>query len=481
MAAESMRESTNEYAEYVTDDHKAALSRLTAPLVEIGFSSSHYTETLVRVDRQLRKVAARIGAETPPVWVEQGGKTLLVGHLDHLRRDVRHALLTKLVDADVVAPVEHSVQRGVSRYYIPFKFGGCTRGPAKSSLRALHAAMRELYPLVEAYIPDVATLTKALEDKFRSKTGEFRGWTLHRVEVGHPPPVRGYHTLKSLSKDVLYVKNDKDGSLAVLTAPAHPLLSRETYVSGRDGPVRLFSCMTLYLNFYASRPDGTRVHMAFDYSPLVVSLELPGSERFEAFAKCKPRAMTIQPMGKVVHTLCPEMWFRYEMALGHPHIAAAWLAIGCMTSEGPIEQRLRTLDRLAAGIFEGVDARLCDMARVCATESVPGDVLGKTAVPLAALRKLAVPLSSDEVFQEGRRSSRGKEATIVASAPVSPTKWAIRVGDAVYAPTGMAMQHDFRRVLRMMADACIASYMLDQHPSHHVTYITTDSMQDTFY
>lgn len=475
--SESTQASDRAYSSYFTSEHKIACSRLTEDLVEVGFSHSHYTETLVQMSRQLDALSSRMGTAHPAVWVESFGQTVFLASLDHLRRDVRYGLLRNLVQHKVIQPyVSHSVRatkknEGVQMFYLPFKFGCSMRGDLQTTLRRLHSELTSMYRVAETYVPDLRTLEERIEEAFRTDAPvAFRGHTLHRVRVGHQAPVAGYRTTKRSNHDSLTVQNDATDRRKHFTKPKHPVLVRETYLLA-DGS-RIQGCLTLYINLYVTRPDGTRVHMAFDYSILALTIELPASERFRVFLD-PPKTIAVTPQGGTFHTLAPMAWFKYELTLHRTHRAAAWWAIACMMDQGVlVKERLRALDRMASGnVDKARDPP--EVVELCALPKVPD----ARFFPWDALERVYTEVPSKHV-----RDGHVKKDGVHLSAPLGARgAWAVRTLDGTYAPAAVARRHDFLRVLRDMADACISSYMLDLKPLHHVSYITSESMQDIFY
>ena len=111
------------------------------------------------------------------------------------------------------------------------------------------------------------------------------------------------------------------------------------------------------------------------------------------------------------------------------------------------------------------------------TIPIPDELEGKRIVPFDTLRKIAFDTNAPQHLRGIQ-----KKKNLDLSDVISPNRYIVHSPDGVVrAPTLHAKNYDFQKCLRYVTDAFIASYMTSHKPMTNVTYITLDSVQDTFY
>lgn len=467
---------------------KEHIGRVVERFAEQDLRRTRYLNMLVDVQTRVAQWMKRIQV-TQPLWVESSGSfSSLLSHLDPIRRDLRHRLVSDLISTDVIQRHNGRTINSMQYNYNPFRFVCSSERERESLMRDLHHELTSLLPVFDDYIPS----TRALERQILRNLGEaksFSDWEVQRVSIGHVERDTEYALDPRISRDYLIFSQQSNDDrrnvrlherVAEVSTPQHSLLTRETYESpGRD---RLYSNIVLYVNVYLQRRSGRRerVVSSFDFTIFVLIVELPNSPRYPVMRRTGV-SRTIAPMNIRIQTLSPEQWFRYVLGLlPNPILASVWYVLNQVfyTDDGAtttFEGRVRRLDARIPDdltpehVFEMLPPRHQEIVRqLQSTKRVRSSLLVPVRCKVSTSQCLPGRLEGGVVSTSSRYLQHGR--------------WAIVTQDgAQWAPRAVATFYLTNLIARRTLDCIIASHMTSTTGDFQVTYVSSDSLHDTFF
>lgn len=323
--------------------------------------------------------------------------------------------------------------------------------------RRLFRSLAKLLPFISAQIPNVGKLILHVETMFRKKCQKrFPGWTLVRVLVG-PQSVQGYQQLAEDPYDTFRISTENDGLThrgdkvtALVSDPIQfPLrLVHDTYADEHRSQFNFM--IDLPFVFVLRHSSGCRKAFSIPVSIVDLTMFDRDGDWGAVRSPSVHREYRIAPQGLTVRSLSPLGWCLREAALGNAARAGVFFAFSWIEESGcDKDAHLRALDRLCHAVHAALPARL-----------------------------LAYELRKVNAIVAEMRSDQGNSRPLTLP-PAHPMFYAKNKKTSFSAPDAFA--HDFYAALRTVADAAIASHVLDHAPLYGVTYVTPDSMQDTFY
>lgn len=467
---------------------KEHIGRVVERFAEQDLSRTRYLNMLVDVQAHISQWMKRVQV-TQPLWVESSGSfSSLLSHLDPIRRDLRHRLVSDLISTDVIQRHNGRTINNMQYNYNPFRFVCSSERERESLMRDLHHELTSLLSAFDDYIPNTRALERQLLRNLKEEK-TFSDWEVQRVSIGHVERETEYALDPRISRDYLIFSQQSTDdmrnvrlheSVAEVSTPQHGLLTRETYESpGRD---RLYSNIVLYVNVYLQRRSGRRerVVSSFDFTIFVLIVELPNSSRFPIFSGASV-TRTIAPLGIRIQTLSPEQWFRYDLSLlPNPILSSVWYVLNQVfytedAKATSFEDRVRRLDARIPDdltpehVLDMLPPRQQEIVRqLQSTKQVRNSHL----VPV----RCKVPQSQ---CLQGRRAG---DVVSTSSRYLQHGRWAIVTQDgAQWAPRAIATFYLTNLIARRTLDCIIASHMISTTGDFQVTYVSSDSLHDTFF
>tara|TARA_B110001452_G_scaffold16179_1_gene13262 strand:+ start:10787 stop:12292 length:1506 start_codon:yes stop_codon:yes gene_type:complete len=468
---------------------KEHIGRVVERFAEQELSRTLYLNILVDVQARISQWMKRVHL-TQPLWVESSGSfSSLLSHLDPIRRDLRHRIVSDLIATDVIRRHNGRTINYMQYNYNPFRFTCSSERERESLMRDLHHELTSLLPAFDDYIPNTRVLERQILRNLR-ESKVLSDWDVDRISIGHVERDTEYALDPRVSRDyMLFSQQSTDDMrnvriherVAEISTPQHPLLSRETYENqGRD---RIYSNVVLYVNAYLRRRSGRRerVVSSFDFTIFVLIVELPNSSRYPVISMQKTGVTrAIAPLDIRIKTLSPRQWFRYVLCVSpNPILAVVWYVLHEVfyTDDvaGTFEDRVRRLDARIPDnltpqhIFEMLPPRqqeivlkLQSTKRVSASQLIPVRCTVPQTQCLPGRREGGMVSTSSRYLQNGR--------------------WAIVTQDgAQWAPHAIATFYLTNLMARRTLDCIIASHMISKTGDFHVTYVSSDSLHDTFF
>ena len=265
-----------------------------------------------------------------------------------------------------------------------------------------------------------------------------------------------------------------------VSTPQHSILTRETYES--PGRERLYSNIVLYVNVYLQRRSGRRerVVSSFDFTIFVFIVELPNSPRYPVFSdQGMSVTRTIAPLDIRIKTLSPEQWFRYVLSLlPNPILSSVWYVLNQVfytEGDATFEDRVRRLDARIPDdltpehVLEMLPPRQQDVVRqLQASKHVSNSQLVPVRCKVPHSQCLSGRCEGGVVSTSTRYLHQGR--------------WTIVTQDgAQWAPRGIATFYLANLIARRTLDCIIASHMISTKGDFQVTYVSSDSLHDTFF
>jgi len=469
---------------------KEYVGRVVERFAEQDLSRTRYLNMLVDVQTRVAQWMKRAKI-TQPLWVESSGSfSSLLSHLDPIRRDLRHRLVSDLTSTGVIQRHNGRTINSMQYNYNPFRFVCSSERERESLMRDLHHELASLLTAFDDYIPNTRALERQILRNLK-ETKTFSDWEVQRVSIGHVERDTEYALDPRISRDYLiFSQRSTDGmrnvrlheSVAEVSTPQHTLLTRETYESpGRD---RLYSNIVLYVNVYLQRRSGRRerVVSSFDFTIFVLAVELPNSSRYPVFSNRNIGVTrTIAPLDIRIKTLSPEQWFRYDLSvLPNPILSSVWYVLNQVfytedAKATSLEDRVRRLDaRIPDDLTpehvlemlpphqQEIVRQLQSSKRVRTSQLVPVKCKVSQSQCLPGRSEGGVVTTSSRYLQHGR--------------------WVIVTQDgAQWAPRAIATFYLTNLIARRTLDCIIASHMISTTGDFHVTYVSSDSLHDTFF
>ena len=468
---------------------KEHIGRVVERFAEQDLSRTRYLNMLVDIQARISQWMKRVSV-TQPLWVESSGSfSSLLSHIDPIRRDLRHRLVSDLISTDVIQRHNGRTINNMQYNYNPFRFVCSSERERESLMRDLHHELTSLLPAFDDYIPNARALERQILRNLREATA-LSEWDVQRVSIGHVERDTEYALDPRISRDYLIFSQESTDDMrnvrlhervAEVSTPQHTLLTRETYES--PGLERIYCNVVLYVNVYLQRRSGRRerVVSSFDFTIFVLVVELPNSTRYPVFSDqetCVTR--TIAPLDIRIKTLSPEQWFRYGVSLlPNPILSSVWYVLNQVfyTTDGAtFEDRVRRLDARIPDdltperVFEMLPPRQQEIVRQLQTSK---RVLSSQLVPV----RCKVPQSQ---CLSGRWGRDGVVST--STRYLQHGRWAIVTQDgAQWAPRAIATFYLANLIARRTLDCIIASHMISTTGDFQVTYVSSDSLHDTFF
>ena len=464
---------------------KEQIGRVVERFAEQDLSRSHYLNMLVNVQRHISEWAKRV-LITPPLWVESSGSfSCLLSHLNPIRRDLRHRIVSDLMATDVIRRHDGRTVDDVQYNYNPFRFACSSERERESLMRDLHHELTALLPLFDSYIPNTRALERQILRNLR-ESKQFSGWDVHRITIGHVERDTDYALDPRLSHDyIIFSQQSADDMRTVrlrqriteTSTPQHTLLTRETYEnSNRD---RLYANVVLYVNAYLQRRSGRRerVVSSFDFTIFVLVVELPNSPRHTILSQTGITRV-IAPLTLKIRTLTPDQWFRYVLAfIPNPILSAVWYVLREVfyTDTPSFVERLRRLDaripdRLTPEEVLGMlpPRQQEHVQRIVSTGRVRLSHMVRVRCKVPPSQCLAGRIERGDLVLASRYMTHGRWTVVTARGE----QWA---------PGPVATFYVANLVARRTLDCIIASHMLTDLGDYHVSYVSSDSLHDTFF
>ena len=467
---------------------KESIGRVAERFVEQDLSRTRYLNMLVGVQPHVAQWMKRVQV-TQPLWVESSGSfSSLLSHLDPIRRDLRHRLVSDLISTDVIQRHNGRTINNMQYNYNPFRFVCSSERERESLMRDLHHELTSLLPAFDDYIPNTRVFERQILRNLR-ESKSFSDWEVQRVSIGHVERDTEYALDPRISRDYLIFSQQSTDDMrtvrlyrrvAEVSTPQHALLTRETYESpGRD---RLYSNIVLYVNVYLQRRSGRRerVVSSFDFTVFVLIVELPNSSRYPVIrGRGVPR--TIAPLNIRIQTLSPEQWFQYVLSFTpNPILASVWYVLNQIfytdgATATTFEDRVRRLDARIPDdltpehVFEMLTPRQQEIVRqLQSTKRVRNSQLVPVRCKVPKSQCLPGRCEGDVVFTSSRYLQHGR--------------WTIVTQDgAQWAPRAIATFYLTNMIARRTLDCIIASHMTSMTGDFQVTYVSSDSLHDTFF
>tara|TARA_B110001450_G_scaffold255469_1_gene283111 strand:+ start:28256 stop:29725 length:1470 start_codon:yes stop_codon:yes gene_type:complete len=468
---------------------KEHIGRVVERFAEQELSRTLYLNMLVDVQKHISQWMERVNI-SQPLWVESSGSfSSLLSHLDPIRRDLRHRIVSDLIATDVIRRHNGRTINNMQYNYNPFRFACSSERERESLVRDLHHELTSLLPAFDGYIPNTRALERQILRTLKEST-EFSDWDVHRVSIGHVERDTEYALDPRVARDYMLFNQQSTDNLrnvrlrervAEISTPQHPFLARETYENNeRD---RIYSNIVLYVNAYLQRRSGhrERVVSSFDFTIFVLVVELPNSTRYPVFRKQETGVTRIiAPLKIRIKTMSPHQWFRYVLSLSpDPILSAVWYVLNQIfyTDDTRIsfENRIHDLDeRIPDGItpqhiFDILPAQQQEIVRqLQSTGRVSHSQLISVQCDVPHAQCLRGHLVRGVMTTDSRYLQNGK--------------WVIVTRDGVqWAPRAIAMFYLTNLMARRTLDCIIASHMISKTGDFHVTYVSSESLHDTFF
>lgn len=478
MTPEAFEQALDDYAKHFPSELKEKLGSILADVVDRDVAPDAYIRVLCDISDHLRRRCTSLSM-TPPLWVEAGGRTCLLSHMDHLRRDVRYALRADFERIGVLEAPQNKIRSGMQFFYIPFKFSSTSTRSIDLLLKDLHHELVNLYDIVDAYVPLRRTMQQRVRAAFTTSK-EFREWNVDRVSIGHPERDHRYASSPIPFHDTIIHTDSEGRRHATFTAPQHRILTRETYTNKTMD--RCYANLTLNINVFAThKTTGKRVQMTYDYSPLVFTVEMPQSPRFSVLEQ-PGVTMLIQPRVKrSIHTLRPAQWAAYDTVVV-PNVAraAVWmiiheLASGCDTDKDRSEC-LRALDATVSDVV-----RVADVLQLLSVRQRHSVEAQRGATSIAMRDLVPLPDGAARDLDCIRGTVRGTHVQLTHPF-LKGTRWCISIPDGRTLTLAALVDVCMATIAaRAFLNAIIVSHVLDNHPVYEVPFVSPESMHDTFY
>lgn len=460
------------------------IGQVVERFAEQDLRRSQYLNTLAAAQRHVSGWCKRVGI-TSPHWVESSGSfSSLMSHMDPIRRDLRHMLTSDLVATDVIKRHNGRIVNNVQYNYNPFRFACSSERERESLMRDLHHELTSLIYAFDDYLPNTHTLERQVLRTLR-QSEEFSDWDVQRVSIGHVERESDYALDPRLSTDYILLNNQRDSGgeieqrdrVAETSVPQHPLLVRETYESKTSE--RLYSNIVLYVSAYVQRRSGSRerVAVSFDFTIFVLVVEMPSSPRY-AVISTKGVTRRIAPLKVKIQTLTPDQWFHYVLSFSpNPVLAAVWYVLreAYYTDGASVETRLRQLDKripddlTPAAILEMLPKRQQEHVRQLQETRV---------VQSRHLMQLRCTVTPSQCIY----GKRVKNEIHLSSRYMQNNKWVIVTSDGLqWAPRTIATFYTANIVARRALNCIIASHMITKTGDFHVSYVSSNSLHDTFF
>ena len=470
-------------------------------VIERDLPRARYVHLLSELQERCAAWRATVGI-TSPVWVESPNASFssLLSHIAPLRRDFRHTLVSDLVDTDVIR--SRREERTRDDHYVPFRFASTSERERVSLMRDLHHQLATILPAVEKYVFNARTVERQVLHSLRESSA-FAHWDAYRVSIGHvqiddaddwviDPRAAHDHIILSERTD-----DDKTRTMGLhhplveASVPQHALFTRETHESEDRGS--LYARVVLNVNAYIEHRGGSgkhreRVVASFGYTVLVLNVELPNSPRYKILnpsssPKNESVVRAVAPLNISIRTLTADQWFRYVLARATPNpaLASVWYVLREVyydDNDATFEQRVRRLDKRIPDNLSPVEvvdmlpSHQREYVRLLETER-------RVHVKHMARVRCQVP---HEQCLPGR-VVRG-EVLLSAKAPPYMTRgrWVVVTPDgAQWAPIAVATFYLANLVARRTLDCVIASHVVSSVGDFHVTYVSSESLHDTFF
>jgi hypothetical protein len=467
---------------------KEYIGRVVERFAEQELSRTRYLNMLVDVQGRIERWMKRVQV-TQPLWVESSGSfSSLLSHLDPIRRDLRHRLVSDLISTDVIQRHNGRTINNMQYNYNPFRFVCSSERERESLMRDLHHELTSLLPAFDDYIPNTRALERQILRNLReAKT--FSDWDVQRISIGHVERDTEYALDPRISRDYLIFSQQSTDDMrnvrlhervAEVSTPQHTLLTRETYES--PGRERLYSNIVLYVNVYLQRRSGRRerVVSSFDFTIFVLVVELPNSHRYPVFSDTGSSVTrTIAPLGIRIKTLAPEQWFRYVLSLlPNPILSSVWYVINQVfyTDDGAtFQDRVRRLD-----------ARIPDdLTPEHVLDMLPPrqqEVVRQLQTSKRVSNSQLVPVRCKVSHSQCLSGRRGGGVVSTSMRYLQHGRWVIVTQDgAQWAPRAIATFYLANLIARRTLDCIIASHMISTTGDFQVTYVSSDSLHDTFF
>ena len=467
---------------------KEHIGRVVERFAEQDLSRTRYLNMLVDIQARISQWMKRVQV-TQPLWVESSGSfSSLLSHLDPIRRDLRHRLVSDLISTDVIQRHNGRTINNMQYNYNPFRFVCSSERERESLMRDLHHELTSLLPAFDDYIPNTRALERQILRNLREAKG-FSEWDVQRVSIGHVERDTEYALDPRISRDYLIFSQQSTDDMrnvrlhervAEVSTPQHSILTRETYES--PGRERLYSNIVLYVNVYLQRRSGRRerVVSSFDFTIFVFIVELPNSPRYPVFSdQGMSVTRTIAPLDIRIKTLSPEQWFRYVLSLlPNPILSSVWYVINQVfytEDDATFEDRVRRLDARIPDdltpehVLEMLPSRQQDVVRqLQASKHVSNSQLVPVRCKVPHSQCLSGRCEGGVVYTSTRYLHQGR--------------WTIVTQDgAQWAPRGIATFYLTNLIARRTLDCIIASHMISTTGDFQVTYVSSDSLHDTFF
>lgn len=466
---------------------KEHIGRVVERFAEQDLSRTRYLNMLVDVQAHISQWMKRAQV-TQPYWVESSGSfSSLLSHLDPIRRDLRHRIVSDLIATDVIQRHNGRTINNMQYNYNPFRFACSSERERESLMRDLHHELTSLIPAFDDYIPNTRALERQILRNLRESKA-FSDWEVQRVSIGHVERDTEYALDPRISRDYLIFSQQSTDDMrnvrlhervAEVSTPQHSILTRETYESpGRD---RLYSNIVLYVNAYLQRRSGRRerVVSSFDFTIFVLVVELPNSARYAVIRETGV-ARTIAPLGIRIRTLSPGQWFRYVLSLlPNPILSSVWYVLHQVfytdDSVTTFEDRVRHLDARIPDdltpehVLEMLPPRQQEVVhRLQTTQRVRISQLVPVRCTVPQSQCLPGRLDGGSVSTSSRYLKNGR--------------WTIVTQDgAQWAPRAIATFYMTNLIARRTLNCIIASHMISKTGDFQVTYVSSDSLHDTFF
>lgn len=480
MGDESFYERIREHERLCPGELKEHIGRVVERFAEQDLVRADYLNLLVKLQRRVSGYAKRVHI-TPPTWVESSGSfSSLLSHLDPIRRDFRHRIVSDLIATDVIRRHDGRTINDVQYNYNPFRFASSSERERESLMRDLHHELTTLLPLLDEYVPNARALERQV---FRTIRGDkqFEDWDVHRVIVGHVDRDTDYALDPRISHDYIIFNQQGDDTVrkrnAEVSTPQHTILTRETYEnSGRD---RLYANVVLYVNAYLQRRSGRRerVVSSFDFTIFVLVIELPNSPRHGILSQ-PGVTRVVAPLKLKIHTFTPEQWFQYVLAfVPNTVLSAVWYVLREIfyTDTPSIDQRIRRLDARIPDTL--TPEEIYRMLPPRQREQVQR-IMTSGRVRLAHMVRVRCRVHPSQCL-----SGRVERGDLVLASPyLKRGRWTVVTSRGEqWAPSSIANFYMANLVARRTLDCIIASHMLSELGDYHVSYVSSNSLHETFF
>ena len=452
-----------------------------------------YSKALTQVDAQIEKLGKRLHftpiSNSPDLF-----QSMIVSYYNALRRGPRQALLNTLMYTNVLTRLKANkgTQQGILYQYF-----SAMDSVNESMRQKIYDSLPSFYPLFEDLV-DSGALVAQISERI-SKEDLFQTWHLDGIVVGNDKTLKEYSGYVENLYDTYRISENKGFSWetstrAVVSRPSHALFRRVSMFTNIQKVWRILLPVHVYMRTPMGRKVDVCIHKEIFSFPIFIN-----DKDFAPIIRMKRAYRIGGKVGGCVHTTTlrgTALLTAKLTSIVYSRVlqCGAFFVLSHVFQEGVVhEDALRYVDEAitsledahpgvpkgegegGGGGEEKKDTLLSDvLSFLVRAEEV------RIGSDTTSLKKLSTPLRSRKGVSLSSSKRPSKRTTFSDD---KAKAWAVEFPDgSVYASPRAALLHDFTSTARACVNACIASFMLNRFPAYaNVTYVSSDSIQDTYY